>query len=84
MFEIVSETMKDAIENKHKSSFKKFMIYASKFNLVLEILWAAFHANDDDMLYKDLTHPDWDKFFKVYDFYESKDLVKFNKQYKNL
>jgi hypothetical protein len=67
-----------------RAHLNKFMIYASKFNLVLEILWAAFHANDNDMLYKDLTHPDWDKFFKVYDFYESKDLVKFNKQYKNL
>lgn len=84
MFTIIKETMEDAINNKQKSSFKKFMIYASKFSLVLEVLFAAFHAHDDDILYQDLASPEWEKFFEVYDFYESVDLKKFMKQYNTL
>ena len=84
MFKIIKETMEDAIKNKEKSSFKKFMIYASKFSLIQEVLFSAFHAKDDDILYKDLASPEWEKFFEVYDFYESKDLKKFMKQYNTL
>lgn len=75
--------MEDAVKNKHKSSFKKFMIYASKFSLIKEILFAAFHAKDN-MFFKDLTDKSWEKFFKVYDYYEPKDLQRFNYQYQTL
>lgn len=84
MFKIIKEAMQDAIKNKQKSSFKKFMIYASKFSLISEVLFSAFYAKEEDILYKDLAHPDWEKFFEVFDFYEAEDLEKFNKQYKTL
>ena len=74
MFETLMAAMKDAIKNKQKSSFKKFMIYASKFNIISEILFSAFYAKDDDLLYKDITDEIWDKFFEVYDYYEPNDL----------
>lgn len=76
--------MNDAIKNKQKKAFKKFMIYASKFSLIREFLFASFYANENDMLYKNLDDDIWEKFFSVYDFYEPKDLKKFNKQYKKL
>jgi len=69
---------------KINKSFKKFMIYASKFSLVKEVLFAAFYANENEILYQNLDHEDWEKFFTVYDFYEPEDLKTFNKQYKNL
>lgn len=76
--------MQEAIKNKQKEYFKKFMIYASKFSLISEVLFSAFYAKEDDILYKDLSHPDWQRFFKVFDFYEANDVKKFNKQYTNL
>jgi hypothetical protein len=84
MFNVIKETMQDAIKNKQKSSFKTFMIYASKFSLVSEVLFSSFYAEEKDIYYKDLSHDDWEKFFEVYDFYEADDLQKFNKQYKTL
>lgn len=84
MFNIIKETMQDAIKNKQKSSFKTFMIYASKFSLVSEVLFSSFYAEEHDIYYKDLSHDDWERFFEVYDFYEADDLQKFNKQYKTL
>mmetsp|Transcript_15010 Transcript_15010/g.14880 ORF Transcript_15010/g.14880 Transcript_15010/m.14880 type:complete len:331 (+) Transcript_15010:381-1373(+) len=84
MFTITLETMKDSIKNKQKSSFKKFMIYASKFSSLSEVIFAAFYAKPDDLLFKSIDDPDWVRFFEVYDCYEPKDLKKFNKQYTSL
>ena len=60
------------------------MIYASKFSLISEVLFASFYANENDIYYKDLDQKDWEDLFSVYDYYESEDLDKFNKQYQNL
>lgn len=84
MFKVIQATMKEAINDKNKAAFKKFMIYASKFSLISEVLFSAFNANENDILYKSLSSPDWDEFFKVYDFYEPEDLEKFSKQYTTL
>ena len=84
MFVVIKETMKDSITNKEKKSFKKFMIYASKFSLISEVLFASFYANENDIYYKDLDQKDWEDLFSVYDYYEPEDLDKFSKQYKTL
>jgi len=59
------------------------MIYASKFSQIKEILFASFLAKDG-MIYKDLSDESWVKFFEVFDYYEPKDLQKFNYQYQTL
>ncbi|CAI2383957.1 unnamed protein product [Moneuplotes crassus] len=83
LFKIIKKTMKEAIEERKEGSFKTFMIYASKFLLISEMLFAAFYAKDD-MLYKDISDESWDMFFNFYDCYEPKDLTKFNRQYQNI
>ena len=60
------------------------MIYASKFSLISEVLFASFYANENDIYYKDLDQKDWEDLFSVYDYYEPEDLDKFSKQYKTL
>lgn len=84
MFEVIKSTMEESIKEKKKNSFKKFMIYASKFSLIKEVLFSAFYANDKDLQYKELTDPEWELFFEVYDYCEPENLQKFNKQYKTL
>jgi len=84
MFHVIKNTMEDAVKNKQKSAYKSFMIYASKFSLLSEVLFSSFYADENDLLYKDLAHEDWQKFFEVFDFYEADDLQKFSKQYKTL
>ncbi|CAI2384024.1 unnamed protein product [Moneuplotes crassus] len=83
LFKIIKRTMKEAIEEQKERSFKWFIIYASKFSQISELLFASLYAKDD-MLYKDFSDENWEKFFSVYDLYEPRDITEFNHQYRNL
>ena len=65
--------MEEAITNKDKKAFKTFMVYASKFSLIREVLFAAFYSDENDLLYKSPDHEDWIKVYEVYESYEPKD-----------
>jgi len=59
MCKILKDSIEDFMKTKERSSLKKFIIYASKFNLCTEMIYAAFCAEPDDLFYKPLDHPDW-------------------------
>ncbi|CAI2383830.1 unnamed protein product [Moneuplotes crassus] len=82
MFTIILNMIRDSVHHHNKKAFMKFMVYASKFTILSEVIFAAFYANPNDLLFKNIDHPDWTRFFSVYDYYQPKDLKKFNKQYK--
>ena len=60
------------------------MVYASKFKLVGELIYAAILSDENDIYYKPLESEDWDLLFQHYSYYEPKNLKKFIKQYKDV
>lgn len=77
MCRVIDECIKKFKKDKDRSSLKMFLIYASKFNVCTDMIYAAFCAQEDDLFYKPLDHPDWQLIFANYSYYEPTNLTKF-------
>lgn len=84
MCEILKESMKTFEVTKEWSSLKRFIVYASKFNVCTEMIYAAFCADHDDLFYKPITHSDWQLILQNYSFYEPQNPKKFMDEYTNV
>jgi len=63
---------------------KRSIVYASKFNVCTEMIYAAFCADPEDIFYKPIEHPDWQLLLQNYCFYEPKNPKKFMEDYTNV
>lgn len=84
MFSYIRGSIEKFKETKEKSALKRFVIYASKFSLVSEMIYSAFSTDPEDLFYKPLDHPDWKLIFDNYSFYEPVNQTKFFEQYKGV
>jgi hypothetical protein len=84
MCDIIQQNMDTFEKTKDRSALKKFIVYASKFNVCTEMIYAAFVADPDDIFYKPIDHPDWELLLSNYSCYEPKDPKKFMDEYNNV
>ena len=86
VFKILIKTIDDAEnstrEADKRAAFRQFIVYASKFNAIPELLYGAINTDESqNVLYKPITDPEWKLVFKNYSFYEPKDKETFIKEF---
>ena len=74
----------DVVEKNKVEDQKEFVIYASKFTFIEDIVIGAFHANPDDIFFKGLDHPDWQCILEGYECYIPQNREEFHKKFEGV
>ena len=84
MSDMITLALTNAVETHKTEYLREFVSYASKMEIVGDILYGALKDDPDTIYYKPLEHKDWDLIFNCYDYEKPKKLKSFMGQYQRI